>query len=129
MECATCGGGNRVRTPGGTARSPIMLGDADGRPAQVATFLRAYDVAGEGEYRYVAGDGVEAAVDDGLIALGYIARASAAPKPAAPPVLEPQWYVRIGNNRWLGFRTKGAAERYATIRDGVVLSRDEVMNA
>jgi hypothetical protein len=106
-----------------------MLGEPDGRPAQVATFLQDYEGTGEGEYRYVAGDGVEAAVDDGLIALGYVPRRSAIPAPPKEPVLEPQWYVRIGNNRWLGFRTKGAADRYAAIRDGVVLSREEVMNA
>lgn len=129
MGCSTCGGGrSAARTPGGTAKHPIVLGEPDGRPSQVATFLVDHAAGKVGQYRYVAGDGVEPALEDGTIVLGYIPGVGKrALKPAEKPAPVPQWYVLIGKNRWIGFKTKSAADRYALIRGGEVATRDDVL--
>lgn len=128
MGCSTCGGKNKgVRTPGGTARNPILFGDADGRAPQVATFLMEYPPdASRGQYRYVAGAGVEQAIEDGIIVRGYANAPTAATQAAPKP--PPSYYVVIGKNQWIGFHNREAAERYAKIRGATVETVETIVN-
>lgn len=111
--------------PGATPKNPVVFGAPDGRAAQPATFLVDQPGVIAGSYKYVAGDGVEQAVEDEIIQIGY-----GRPKNAkAAPVLKdsPVAYVKTGSNRWVGFKSVALAERYAKQVGGVVQSRDEVL--
>lgn len=79
---------------------------------------------------YVSGDGVEQAVEDGKITLQYKPRA-VAPRPRARKTNDtvPPFYVKTGRNKWVGFKSKAAAERYATSVSGTVLTREEVLKS
>lgn len=130
MGCSTCGGAKKSAIPGGTSAKPIILGEPNGLPAQVATFLKEHDgVPSSAPYRYVSGDGVEQAVEDGLIALGWQVkkkRAARKPKDETPT---PEYYVQIGRNRWVGFRSEQKAEVYAKATGGVVVKHDEIIGS
>ena len=129
MGCRTCGGASATAVPGGTSTNPIILGEPDGRPAQAATFLQVHEQAQVGDYFFVAGSGVEAVVDAGVIVLGYAPGGVVQPAPSTLPEPEPtpQWYVRIGRNRWVGVQSKVEAERYARATGGEVVAYDDVM--
>lgn len=125
--CSSCGkAAAALRAPGASPRNALVIGDANGKSAQPATFLVDTDQAPAGKYLYVTGDGVDAAVEAGTIALGYQPRRAAkAAAPAREPST-PQWYVQIGRNRWRGFANKNAAERFAASVGETVKTRDEV---
>jgi hypothetical protein len=124
--CSSCGKKSRG-LPGATSQNAIVLGDANGEPAQPATFLTAHPNAAVGDYKYVTGTGVTAAVDAGDIRLGYqqYPTSTTAPAPTLSPT--PEWYVQTGVKRWIGFRTRAAAERYARTISGTVITREEVL--
>jgi hypothetical protein len=104
-----------------------VFGEKDGRAAQPATFLVNHPPVKAKDYKYVAGDGVEQAVEDGIIQIGYGRQQTRKAKPA--PVLKdsPVAYVRTGNNKWVGFKSVALAEQYARQVGGLVQSRDEVL--
>lgn len=115
-----------------TPRSPIVFGDADGRPSQPATFKQAHGPAKPGQYLYVAGSGVEEAVEAGVLEIGYRPHGGRAVQHASKPTpkpASPEFYVATGRNRWVGFKTRPAAERYAKTIDAEVLTKDEVLAA
>lgn len=124
--CSSCGQKSRG-LPGATSAKPIIFGDPDGGPAQPATFLKDHPNAKAGQYKYVSGTGVQDAVDAGDIAIGYKPNPPRAPRQIPALSSAPDWYVKTGNNRWVGFKTKPAAERYAKTVNGVVVTRDEVL--
>lgn len=124
--CSSCGQKARG-LPGATSRNPIVLGDPNGQPSQPATFNIKHPNADVGQYKYVSGDGIQAAVENGDISIGY-QQAPARPARVVPSNADaPDWYVRVGNNRWVGFKTRAAAERYAKTVNGTVATRDQVL--
>lgn len=126
--CSSCGGG-RSKLPGSNPKNPIVFGKADGRAPYTATFLVDHEaVAKKGQYRYVAGDGIEAAVEAGILAMGFEQRPRSAPR-ARPVKSAPDYYVKTGNNKWVGFRSRESADRYAKARGETVLTKDEVLAA
>jgi len=132
--CSSCGGGKAaaLRIPGASPRNPILFGQADGRPAQPATLLKEHSGGEVGQYLYVSGVGVEKAVSDGIVQLGYAAGGGAAKRLARPvpkAATAPEHYVATGRNKWVGFHRKTAAERYAKSIGAVVLTHDEVLKA
>ncbi len=123
--CSSCGGKAKARLPGASAGHPVLFGEADGRPAQPVTVLVSGNGLEAGRYLYAAGDGVEQAVADGKIKLGYdTARRSTPTKPKATP-----FYVQTAPGRWIGFKNLPAAERYAKTIGSKVQTRDEIEGA
>jgi len=130
--CSSCGGGRaaRLRIQGSAPGNPIVLGEPNGQAAQPATFLVDHPNAKNGQYRCVSGDGVSQAVVDGLITLGYETRGGAASvgrRPKATDKSAPSFYVKTARNRWVGFHSRPAAERYATTVGAIVQTRNEVL--
>ena len=114
--CSSCGGARAARIAGGSPATAIVIGEDDGSAPQPATFLQDYPPAKEGEYKYVKGDGVDQAVEDGVITLTYVQKlGSTYPYP---------YYV---NGR--GFTSRSSAERYAGATGGTVQTRDELLAA
>ncbi len=124
--CSSCGG-KTSKLPGSTPRNPVVFGKKDGRAAQPATFLIDHAGVTAGSYKYVSGDGVEQAVEDGTVTIGYGRPKSRVAR--AAPVLKdsPVAYVKTGSNKWVGFKSVALAERYAAQVGGVVQTRDEVL--
>lgn len=128
MGCSSCGGNRRSRTPGGTPDNAIVLGDPDGSTAQPATFLVETDEVKKGKYKFVTGTGVDQAVEEGTIRLGFD-QPTIRRKPRRNPADDPQFYVQTGRNKWVGFASESAAARYAKANSTEVLTRDQVLAA
>lgn len=127
--CGTCGQrAARLRTPGASPRNPVLFGAKDKRPAQPATFLQAAGGKEAGAYGYVGGDGVEQAVEDGIIQLGVVAQP---PAPRLVPNTSKRasggpWYVELGGGRFQRFNSLSPADRFARSRGAKVLTQAEV---
>ena len=124
--CSSCGG-KAARLPGATPKLPIVFGSPDSRPAQPATFLVDHPPVKAGEYKYVGGDGVEQAVEDQVIQIGYgrPVRSATVPRLAESPAV----YVKIGSNKWVGFKSQALAEQYAASVGGIVQTREQVLQS
>ncbi len=127
--CSTCGQrAAKLRKPGGSPRNPILFGARTKEPARPATFLEPHGGKKVGEYGYVAGDGVDAAVEAGTIELGVAPVPRLVPKAKAAPADEAgTFYVSIGVNKWKAFRNRSSAVRFASIRGVPVLTQDEAI--
>jgi len=124
--CSTCGK-SAAALPGTAPRNAIVLGEANDSTAQPATFLVDYGNARAGQHKYVTGDGVDAAIADGTIQIGYRPQPNATPHRNPIVKASPEWYVKTGKDKWVGFTSKPAADRYAKTVSSVVLTRDEVL--
>jgi hypothetical protein len=126
--CSSCGQ-RAAKLPGAKPRNAIVLGEANDATPQPATFLVNHANAMAGHTKYVTGSGVEDAVADGTIRIGYVrpTQVSRSAKLASNAPDAPRWYVKTGSNKWVGFKVKAAADRYARTKDTIVLTRDEVL--
>ena len=120
--CSGCARAKAARLPGGSPQNPILYGEPDGRPAQPVTIIAT------GLPVFAAGDGVEDAAASGELKIGIVEPAPA-PAPRRRKVsATPEWYVQTGHNKWVGFKTRAAAERYANTTGGELAHRDDVVN-
>jgi hypothetical protein len=103
-----------------------VIGDADGGTAQPATFLVDAHGATTGQYKYVSGSGVDDAVAEGTIRLGY-SQPTLRRAPQRVAANDPEFYVPVGANKWVGFSSRAAAERYAATTGSAVKTRDDVL--
>jgi len=125
--CSSCGK-SAARLPGVAPSNPIVFGEVNDATPQPATFLQNYGRARAGHSRFVTGADVDRAVADGIISVGYD-RATPVQAARPKPVLKsnPEWYVKTGNNKWVGFSSKPAADRYAKTIRSEVLTRADVL--
>lgn len=125
--CSTCGK-KAATLPGAKPSNPIVFGEANDATPQPATFLQNYGRARAGHSRFVTGADVERAIEDGIIQIGYRPPTAVRPvRPVRALASNPDWYVKTGNNKWVGFKAKPAADRYAKTTGGTVQTREEVL--
>ena len=124
--CSTCGK-SAASLPGAAPSNAIVFGAANDSTPQPATFLKNHAKSPAGKHKYVTGDGVEAAIADGTIQIGYRTQPVTTPHRKPAVKASPEWYVKTGGEKWVGFASKPAADRYAKTVGSVVLTRDEVL--
>lgn len=124
--CSSCGGKKSARLPGSTSANPIILGEPNESRAQLATFNVKHQYARIGDYKHVGGSGVDEAVANGDITMGYQPQQRSNPAPRRVSEA-PEWYVQIGANRWVGFKKQASAQKYADSSGGVVVARSEIL--
>lgn len=122
--CSSCGGkAAAARLPGGSPRTPLVIGAADDSPPQPVTLTDDIPPQKSGAFVYVTGDGVGQALEDGRLIPGYNP-----PKRATriSPSGTPPFFVQTAPDKWVGFRNKPAADLYARSVGGTVITRAEL---
>lgn len=131
MGCSTCGKNARTAKPGGSPSNPIILGESNDEAAQVVTFTAEYEAGAltvpEGDYRYVSGDGIAAALESGAVVKGFPQRHRRQPRVRQRPKQEARWFVESDAGSYVGFTSNPAARRFANATGKVVLTKAQVL--